>query len=85
MISASVSWLILRGDRLRAALLAEIRQQKERSRQPLFARIEELVDQVRLHADGSLDEMRDERLGELRLCGGRAAWSASSAGRRGCR
>jgi hypothetical protein len=39
-----------RRDRLRPAVLAEIRQQQEGSCQPLLARIEELVDQVLLDA-----------------------------------
>jgi hypothetical protein len=41
MISASVSWRI-GGNRLRAAFLAEVRQDQQRAGQPLFARIAEL-------------------------------------------
>src|SRR5260370_4479123 len=38
-----------RRDRLRTAFLAEIRQQEKSPREPLFARVEELVDQVLLY------------------------------------
>jgi hypothetical protein len=40
----------LRYDRLRLTLLPEVRHQEENSCQTFFARIEELVDQVRLNA-----------------------------------
>ena len=35
-------------NRLRPTFLAEIRQEEQRPRQPLFARIEELIDQILL-------------------------------------
>ena len=56
-----------RGDGLRTTLLAEIRQQKKGSRQPLFARVEELVDQVFLDPAVPRQKMRIEQLGEARL------------------
>ena len=45
---ANVCLTDLRRDRLRRAILAEIRQQKQRPRQALLAGIEQLVDQIRL-------------------------------------
>lgn len=38
--------------RFRLTLLAEIRQQTEKSREPLLTRIEQLIDEIGLNADG---------------------------------
>ena len=67
MISASVSWLIASRYRLRPALLAEIRQEKQRAGQALFARVEELVDEVLLDPAVAGQQMGGEQLAEGRL------------------
>jgi hydroxyethylthiazole kinase-like uncharacterized protein yjeF len=54
-------------DRLQAAFLAEIRQQQQKPCQPLFARIEQLVDQIRLDPAVARQQIRHEKLGESRL------------------
>jgi len=56
-----------RCDRLRPAVLAEIRQQKKRARQPLFAGVEKLVHQIFLDPAVARQKMRHEQLGESRL------------------
>jgi hypothetical protein len=55
------------GDWLWTAFLAEIRQEQQRGRQALFARIENLVGQVLLRAAGAGQQMSDEPLAEARL------------------
>ena len=57
----------LRDDRLGSTFLAKIRQQKKGPCQTLFARIEQLIDQVLFDAEGALQEMGDEHLGKRRL------------------
>jgi len=54
-------------DRLLLSVLAEVRQQEQRPRQPLFAGIEQLVDQVFLHSDRASQKMRREPFGKIRL------------------
>ena len=54
-------------DGLRSALLAKIRQQKKSARQPLFARIEQLIDQIFFDANRTGQKMCDEQFGESRL------------------
>ena len=49
---------------LGSAFLAEVGQHQKRSRQPLFARIEQLIDQVRLRAIVTFDHVRDKQVGE---------------------
>src|SRR5688572_17300081 len=56
-----------RGDVLRALFLAEVRQQEQRPGQPLFARVEELIDQVLLDAAVAGQQMGDEQLAERRF------------------
>ena len=57
----------LHGDRLGAAFLAEIRQQEQRARQALLARVEEMVGEVLLGAAGARQQMGDEPFTEGRL------------------
>src|ERR1043166_9857976 len=57
----------LRYDGLGLTLLAEVRHQKEHSRQTLLAGVEELVDQVLLDPGVPRQQVRHEHLGELRL------------------
>src|SRR6266849_6079791 len=52
---------------LRLALRAIARQQEQRARQPLLARIEQLVDQVLFDSYVSRQHIRDEAVGELVL------------------
>src|SRR6267154_4750111 len=54
----------LRGDRLRRAFLAEIRQGEQRPSESLFARIEELIDQVGLDAAVADQQVSHEQLAE---------------------
>ena len=54
-------------DRLRAALLAEIRQKKQKPRQPLFAGIEPLVDQILFNPAVAGRQIGHEHLGKFRL------------------
>ena len=49
-------------------LLAVARQEQQRPRQPLLARVEELIDQVLFDADVPREHVGDESIGELRLC-----------------
>ena len=51
-------------NRLGSTFLAKIRQQKKRSCQSLFGRIEQLIDQVRLRAIVTFDHVRDKQVGE---------------------
>jgi hypothetical protein len=69
MISASVSWLIgmVIGCGPPLLPLAEIRQHQERSRQALFARIEQLIDQVRLDVAVAGQQMSREQLAKRGL------------------
>ena len=55
------------GDLLRRVFLAEIRQDEQRPSQPLFARIEELIDQVRLDPAVARQKMRREQLAKRGL------------------
>src|SRR5689334_23022713 len=50
-----------RNDWLRPALLAEIGQQKKRTRQSFFAGIEQLVDKVFLDPNAARQQVRDEQ------------------------
>ena len=59
-ISASVSCEIFGTTLPRLVLLAVARQQQQRARQPLLARVEELIDQVLLDADVPRQHVRDE-------------------------
>jgi hypothetical protein len=54
-------------DRLRAAFLSEMREQKEKAREPLLARIEQLVDQILFNPAVPGQEIRHEHLGKLWL------------------
>jgi len=51
--------------RLLLPVLAEVRQQEQRSRQPFLAGIKQLVDQVFLDSDRASQKMRRESFGEL--------------------
>jgi len=46
------------------AFFSEARQNQERACQPLFARIEKLIDQVRLRVGVALNDVRHEHIGE---------------------
>ena len=61
-ISDSVSCEIFGDHLLRLVLLAVARQQQQRPRQPLLARVEELIDQVLLDADVARQHVRDEAI-----------------------
>ena len=67
IIWASVSWLIFASNWLRIALLAKICEKKKEPGKPLLAGIEELIDQVRLYANSTSQQMGDEHLRERRL------------------
>ena len=54
-------------DRFRPAFLAEIRQEKEKSGEALFARIEQLIDQVFFNATAPSQQIGHEQLGKSRL------------------
>jgi hypothetical protein len=64
IISASLLTHVWRY-RLGRVFFAEAGQYYERSRQALFARIEQLIDQVRLSAVVSFDRVRNKQVGEL--------------------
>src|ERR1700677_4534920 len=49
-------------DWLRAAFLSEMREQKEKSREPLLARIKQLVDQVLFNTAVARQEIRHKHL-----------------------
>src|SRR6202040_4319478 len=51
-------------DRLRPAFLAEICQEKEKSGEALFARIEQLIDQVLFNSTVPSQKIRHEQLGK---------------------
>src|SRR6266481_6210530 len=53
-----------RDDFLGSAFLAEVGEYQKRSCQPLFARIEQLIDQVRLRAVVTFDHVRNKQVGE---------------------
>ena len=68
-ISDSVSCEIFGDHVARLLLLAVTRQQQQRPRQPLFARVEELIDQILLDADVAGQHVRDEAVGQgMLLC-----------------
>jgi hypothetical protein len=54
-------------DRFRFPFLAKVSHQEEHPRQTLFARIEELVDQIFLDASVPSQQLRYESLGKLRF------------------
>src|SRR5277367_4010901 len=57
----------LRNQRLGPSFLAEIREQQQQAREPFLARVEQLIDQVRLDANGPAQKIGNEHLGERRL------------------
>ena len=66
IISASVSCEIFGSGPLRIDL-AVAREQQQRPGEPLFAGVEELIDEVRLDADVPRQHVRDEAVRERRL------------------
>src|SRR5260370_8433230 len=54
-------------DRLRSAFLAEIRKQKKKSGETLFARIKQLVDQVLFNTTVPSQQIRHEQFDKLCL------------------
>ena len=54
-------------NRLRSAFLAEIRQKQKSPRQTLFARIEQLVDQIRLRTVMTFDYVRYKKLSLIHI------------------
>jgi hypothetical protein len=54
-------------DRLRPAFLAEICQQKEKPGEALFARIEQLIDQVLFNSTVPIQQIRHEQFRKFRL------------------
>jgi hypothetical protein len=54
-------------DGLRGAILSEICQQQEQTREPFLAGIEQLVDQVLFDAAVSTEKIRHEQFGKLWL------------------
>ena len=64
-ISASISCDILGKHSLRPIFLAIARQQQQRARQPLLARVKQLIDQILFDSDVSRKHVRDEPIGEL--------------------
>ena len=67
VITAECFLADIRSDRLRAALLAEIRQQEQQARQPFFTGVEELVDQILFNPAVAGQQIGHEQLGKLRL------------------
>src|ERR1700745_641977 len=57
----------LRRDRLRGAILSKMAQKKKKTREPLLAGIEELVDQIFFDAAVSTQKIRHEQLGKFRF------------------
>src|ERR1700737_1636928 len=53
-----------REDRLRFVFLAKVTQKRERRGKPFLTRIEQLIDEVRLDADGPSQKMGNEHPGE---------------------
>src|SRR3984893_10059504 len=53
-----------RKDRLRFVVLANVRQQQEQPGKPFLTRIEQLIDEVCLDADGPRQKMGSEHLGD---------------------
>src|ERR1700730_9291544 len=56
-----------REDRLRFLFLAKVRQQQEQAGKTFLTRIEQLIDEVCLDADGPIQKMGNEHLGERRF------------------
>ena len=56
----------LRDDRIRPAFLAEIGEEQKHARKPLFARVEQLINEVLLDADGARQEVGDEQSRKMR-------------------
>lgn len=56
-----------RRDLLRPSLLAEVRQKQQRPRQPLLARVEELIDQILLDAAVAGQQIGGEEFAERRF------------------
>ena len=67
IISARVSWLILRDDRNGLRILAKVGHQHQQPGEALFAGIEQMIDQISFHADVAGEHVREELLGKLRL------------------
>ena len=59
----------LRNHRLGFAFLAELREQQQNPRQPLFAGIEKLIDQVCLDASVAGKQKGDEHIRQMRVLG----------------
>src|ERR1700686_3044919 len=57
----------LGNNRLRLTLLAKVRQDKKHPSQTLFARIEQLINQIRLNPDIARQKVRHEFFGKFRL------------------
>ena len=51
-------------DRRRATILAEISEEQKKSRKPLLAGIEELINQIRFHTNVTREQIRHEEFGE---------------------
>src|SRR5947209_645513 len=66
-------------DRLRPAFLAEIRKQKEKSGEALFARIEQLVDQVLFNSTVPSQQIRHEQFRKLSERSAVANWGNEHA------
>src|SRR3954469_1691287 len=58
---------VLSDDRLRTAFLAEICKEKEKSGEALFARIEQLIDQVLFNSTVPVQKIRHEQFRKFRL------------------
>ena len=67
IISARCLLADLRDHRFRFPFLAEIGQQQQKPRQALFARIEQLVDEIFFDANVAGQQMRDKERGKDRL------------------
>ena len=65
-------------DRFGLAVLAKVRQQQEHPRQPLLARVEQLIDEIRFVADDAGQQVRDEDFRERRLVVEQRAPSSAS-------
>src|SRR5271169_1773912 len=66
-------------NRLGSTFLAKIRQQKKRSCQSLFGRIEQLIDQVLFNSNSARQEVRRTSPKRLARHGGRGSWPTSPA------
>ena len=67
IISANVSWLIFGNNGSELTIFTKVGKNQERPSQAFLARVEQLIDQIRLNTTVADQEMRDKKLGKRRL------------------